>query len=272
MLRSPQGYGGDLISVIGGVSDNGPGDNLTNTVVDDSAAAPNDFLIAVSAQAPFTDDFLPVFNSPTWDTVGFVPHDPVGQLGRLNGTSTQGTWTVLVSDQQLTDAGSLNGWSLIVTPVKFSAVGFTPAAAVAGTEAVAGTLTPGGTVTYTVILKNTGSGNQADNAGNEFSEVLPAQLTLVSATATSGTADATVATNTVTWNGQLSPVEGTTTITITATVNAGTEGQTVSAQGSIAYDSDVNATNEASAVTDDPGTAAAGDTTSFLVPKHRQRW
>ena len=54
-----------------------------------------------------------------------------------------------------------------------------------------GTFSVGGTVTYTVTLTNTGTGAQADNAGNEFTDTLPAALTLVSATATSGTAAAT---------------------------------------------------------------------------------
>jgi len=38
-------------------------------------------------------------------------------------------------------------------------------------------------VTYTVVLTNSGPGAQGDNPGNEFTDVLPAGLTLVSATA-----------------------------------------------------------------------------------------
>ena len=45
--------------------------------------------------------------------------------------------------------------------------------------------------------------DQQNNAGNEFIDVLPASLTLVSASATSGTAVANVGTNTVTWNGAI---------------------------------------------------------------------
>ena len=61
-------------------------------------------------------------------------------------------------------------------------------AAVTATKTVAGTFAPGSTVTYTVTISNTGSGATADNPGNEFTDVLPAGLTLVSATASSGTA------------------------------------------------------------------------------------
>ncbi|MBK9608128.1 MAG: hypothetical protein IPO58_17450 [Betaproteobacteria bacterium] len=86
-----------------------------------------------------------------------------------------------------------------------------------------------------MTLTNTGTANQADNAGNEFTDVLPAGLTLAGATASSGTALATVGTNTVTWNGSLAPLGGSVVITITATINAGTLGTTISNQGTVAY-------------------------------------
>ncbi len=133
-----------------------------------------------------------------------------------------------------------------------------------GTKTAAGSFTPGSTVTYTVVLTNAGPGTQQDNPGNEFTDVLPSSLTLVSATATSGTAVATVATNTVTWNGSI-PASGSVTITITATINAGNApGTTISNQGTISYDADGNGTNEASGVTDNPSTAGP-DSTSFVV-------
>jgi len=94
--------------------------------------------------------------------------------------------------------------------------------------------------------------------------VLPSTLALVSADATSGTAVATVGTNTVTWNGSIAPA-GSVTITITATVLPAAAGTTVSNSGTIAFDGDGNATNESSASTDDPGQGGAADPTSFLV-------
>ena len=137
-------------------------------------------------------------------------------------------------------------------------------AAVAGTKTVTGTFAVGATVTYTVTLTNTGPGAQGDNPGNEFTDVLPASLALVSATATSGTAVANVGTNTVTWNGSI-PAGGSVTITITATILAGAAGTTVSNQGAIAFDGDGNGTNESTAATDDPGTPGSGNPTSFAV-------
>lgn len=135
---------------------------------------------------------------------------------------------------------------------------------VTGTKTVSGSFVIGGTATYTVVLSNSGNTAQQDNPGNEFTDVLPAGLTLISATASSGTAVATVATNTATWDGSIAN-GGSVTITITATIIAGTGGQTISNQGTISYDSDNNGTNDASALTDDPGTQTANDPTSFVV-------
>jgi len=136
---------------------------------------------------------------------------------------------------------------------------------ISATKTASGDFTPGGAVTYTVVLTNTSGQDQADNPGAEFTDVLPAQLTLVSATATSGTAVATVATSTVTWNGPI-PGGGSVTITINATIDPGVaNGTSVSNQGSVAYDADGNGTNEASGVTDDPAAGGAGNPTTFVV-------
>lgn len=127
-LKGPTGYGTDLISAVGGGSDGGPGDNFTNTTIDDSAGG--DLLLATQASAPFTGSWRTMFNNASWATFGF-PTDPVGQLGRWNGTSTQGIWTIRVSDQaqQTNAAGTLNGWSLIVTPRAFTCMPYVPLAA-----------------------------------------------------------------------------------------------------------------------------------------------
>ena len=75
----------------------------------------------------------------------------------------------------------------------------------AATQTVTGPLTAGSTLTFTVTINNTGVSDQADNPGNEFSEIIPSQLTVVGANATSGTATTTPPANgnggTVAWNG-----------------------------------------------------------------------
>jgi uncharacterized repeat protein (TIGR01451 family) len=133
------------------------------------------------------------------------------------------------------------------------------------TKTVAGTFQEGGTVTYTVTISNPSATAQLDNPGDEFTDVLPASLTLVSATATSGTATPDVPNRTVHWNGTIAANGGSVTITITAIVNTGTAGGTISNQGTVFFDADGNGTNESSILTDDPGTAAANDPTSFPV-------
>lgn len=137
-------------------------------------------------------------------------------------------------------------------------------ATVSATKSVTGTFNEGGSVTYTLVLSNSGPFDQQNNSGPELSDVLPSGLTLVSASATSGTATATIATNTVTWDGVV-PAGGSVTVTIQATINPGTATTTISNQGSVAFDADGNGINEASAVTDDPAVAGASDPTSFFV-------
>jgi uncharacterized repeat protein (TIGR01451 family) len=134
-------------------------------------------------------------------------------------------------------------------------------ATVTGTKTASGSFTDGGTIVYTIVLTNSGSGTQADNPGNEFTDTLPAQLTLVSATASSGTA--TPAGNTVNWNGSI-PSGGTVTITITATIHA-TNGTTITNQGTINYDADGNGTNESTGTTDDPSVTGAANPTAITV-------
>jgi uncharacterized repeat protein (TIGR01451 family) len=133
---------------------------------------------------------------------------------------------------------------------------------VSGTKTVAGNFVEGGSITYTIVLTNNGAGAQGDNPGDEFTDTLPPQVTLVSAAATSGTA--TTAGNTVFWNGAL-PAAGSVTLTVQATINAGTAGQTISNQGTIAFDGDGNGTNESTAPTDDPTPPGATDPTDFFV-------
>ncbi len=131
------------------------------------------------------------------------------------------------------------------------------------TQTVSGTFVAGSNVTYTVTLSSLV--NQADNVGNEFSETLPAGLTLVSASASSGTAIANVGTNTVAWNGSI-PSGTAATITITATVDAATPpGTVLAAQGTASYDPDASGTNTATASTDDPALPGLADATQFTV-------
>jgi uncharacterized repeat protein (TIGR01451 family) len=133
-----------------------------------------------------------------------------------------------------------------------------------GTLAVAGRFSPGETVTYTLVLTNRGTGPQGDRPGHELIDLLPAEVTLLSATADSGTAVADPAQNSVAWDGSVAPGAAV-TITIRAVLHPDTLGKTVSSQGTIAYDGDGLGLNWSTRHTDDPATAAAVDPTSFVV-------
>ncbi|HEX6834060.1 MAG TPA: M36 family metallopeptidase, partial [Rudaea sp.] len=262
-LKGPNGYGDDYAYLRGAFIGDGDGDNFTNTVFDDASS--NDLNRSGSADAPFTGDWLPAFNSPIWSLFG-IPNlgpDPVGELSRFSGLSSAGNWRVHVADEAEADTGQLNAWSLIVTPKAFTCAAFTPVVTMTATQSVSGTFIVGNTVTYSIVLTNTGSGLQADNSGHEFTEVLPASLTLVTANATSGSAS--TAGNTIHWDGALAPLGGSVTITVTATINSGAQGTTVSAQGLVSYDANVDGTNEATLLTDDPAVGGSADPTVFSV-------
>jgi uncharacterized repeat protein (TIGR01451 family) len=133
---------------------------------------------------------------------------------------------------------------------------------VTATKSVTGTFQEGGAVTYTVTLNNAAAFDQQNNPGAEFTDTLPAALTLTGASASSGVAS--TAGNTIDWNGAV-PAGGSVTITINATINAGTALQTVSNQGSANVDTDGNGINDEPRPTDDPAVGGPSDPTDFVV-------
>jgi uncharacterized repeat protein (TIGR01451 family) len=153
------------------------------------------------------------------------------------------------------DAISASGSIAVVSP-----------ATVTATKTVsAGPYVVGSTVVYTITLSNAAATSQQNNPGDELVDVLPSSLTLISASAASGTATADVGTNTVRWNGMILG-NSSVVITINASINAGSEGLTIGNQATVNSDADGNATNELSAGTDDPNVAGAANATNFLVP------
>jgi uncharacterized repeat protein (TIGR01451 family) len=254
---------------------------LTNTGVRAQADNPGDefgdalpsSLTLVSATATAgTATAAVATNTVTWNGVlaagggsvtititAIIKPAPAGTLVSNQGTihydaNADGTGDTLTTTDNPAVGGTNDPTSFTVAPSAFEA----------STKTVQGFLRVGGTVTYTVTITNSGNITSADNPGNEFVDVLPAGLTLVSATATSGTAVATVATNTVTWNGSLAAAASV-TITITATINAGTVGTSISNQGTVSYDVDGNGSNETTTLTDDPAVIGAQDPTRFVV-------
>jgi subtilisin-like proprotein convertase family protein len=128
-VKGPNGYGTDLLAYLGGsVSGGGNGDNITNMRFDDDAPT-GEVLSATNLQAPYTGTWRPVFNSPVWATLGFPSADATPQLSNFDGSSSLGAWRAIASDQAAVDAGTLNGWSLIITPRAFTCTPFAPTAA-----------------------------------------------------------------------------------------------------------------------------------------------
>ena len=271
LLRSPFGTGTDLIAIPDALKDLG-GTSFVNTVIDDTvgASTATDLLQATIADAPYTKSWMPAYNSPWAALINpALPADSVGALTRYVGQSSKGTWTNLVADVFSaagggTDGnGTLNSWSVLLTPVHYDCTAFVASPSIVATKTVAGTFKVGTTVTYTVTITNNGTAATGDNPGHEFVDVLPASLTLVGATATSGTASTSG--NAANWDGALAPLGGSVTITITATINAGTGSTVISNQGTVSYDSNEDGTNDASLLTDDPSVGGATDPTNFTV-------
>lgn len=236
-LQSPDGG-----TVLAMNEADGGGNNLCQTLLDDHSAGPA-IQGQASGAAPFTGSFTP--NAP------FAP---------LDGGNASGNWTLGVQDFYSGDTGNIRAWSVAITPAICDAP--PQVIAVGATKTVVGTFTEGGSITYTVTLTNTGNGLQLDNAGDEFTDVLPAGLTLGAPAATSGTVSAVG--NTASWNGSLPP-GGSVTITIPANIDAGTAGQAIANQGTVNFDADRNGSNESNALSDDPSVGGASDPTVFTV-------
>ncbi len=118
-LKAPGGFGADMvfrpadcITFFGCFLGYNAGEDFIDTVFDDASS--NDLLGVGAEAAPFTGSWLPSMNSPSSDYA-----DPTGQLSHLNGTLTGGDWQVFVSDNEIYDTGTLDSWSLIVTPMMF---------------------------------------------------------------------------------------------------------------------------------------------------------
>jgi len=137
-------------------------------------------------------------------------------------------------------------------------------ASASGTKTVSGDLWPGGLISYQVVLSNAGPGSQNDNPGDEFVDVLPAEVDLVGASASSGLVTFDMASNTVTWNG-LIPAYTSMLIEIVAVVGSVAPGTLVSNQGTISFDGDGDGVNETQVGTDDPARPGVTDPTEFTV-------
>jgi uncharacterized repeat protein (TIGR01451 family) len=91
---------------------------------------------------------------------------------------------------------------------------------------IGGFFVEGGVITYTVVLVNDGPDALVDS----FTDILPAGLTLQSASASSGSIS--ISANTATWNG-LVPAHGSVVLSITAQIGMGTQGTEICNSGTL---------------------------------------
>jgi uncharacterized repeat protein (TIGR01451 family) len=140
-----------------------------------------------------------------------------------------------------------------------------PGTTLSASKTASGQFRPGGVVTYQIVVTNQGPGVQPDLVGNEFLDILPAGLTLQSASASSGTAIANLGPNSVTWNGSL-VAAGSVAITIRASIAGNlTAGTRIENQAQVFFDTNGDGFVETIATSDDPTTAAAGDATAIVL-------
>ncbi|MEA2560134.1 MAG: hypothetical protein QOH06_1638 [Acidobacteriota bacterium] len=134
----------------------------------------------------------------------------------------------------------------------------------AATKRVVSPAFEGGTVTFEIVITNTGAGPHPDNPGDEMVDILPAPLDLTGASADVGTVSLDFSQNRVAWNGALDPGESA-TVTIEATVASFMQYQSFSNQATLSFDSDGDGVNESAGVSDDPGRSGSGQATPVVV-------
>jgi uncharacterized repeat protein (TIGR01451 family) len=127
---------------------------------------------------------------------------------------------------------------------------------------IGGSCAEGQEVLYTLLLMNEGPGTQGDNPGDEITDNLPPDLTLLEASASSGIL--TVDGNAIAWNGAVGPMAEV-TIMLRAEIEAGTLGETVCNQAFLFADSDGDGVNDDEIPSDDPRRPGAEDSTCFEV-------
>ncbi len=168
----------------------GGGDDYTNTVFDDSAGTS-----ITAGSAPFTGNF-----------------SPEGNLSDFIGEDPSGTWTLTIFDDFAGDVGTLNSFSIEVCTAG------TASTDLAVTKTVDDSTPKEGTdIIYTLSVTNNGP----ENATNvSITDILPAGVTYVSD-------DGSYDSGTGVWTiGNLNNGSSA-TLNITANVNSGTNGSTI---------------------------------------------
>ncbi len=108
-------------------------------------------------------------------------------------------------------------------------------------------------IEYTITISNTGNADQQDCPGNEFEDYIPENTTYVSNSAYSeyGNISYDTAENKIKWSGSI-PAETSRILKFRVKIDSGlANGEIISNQGTIYWDSDENGDNDATELTDD---------------------
>jgi uncharacterized repeat protein (TIGR01451 family) len=249
-----------------------PFTNVTHQLVD---PLPSDFLldslVENEAIGTITCSGPPSGSSGTVTcTLGAIePHSEVSVdlFGNVAGDAAPG---LLSNTATFTVNGMLQGDPFSCSASSTWEVELVSPANVTADKTVSGQFVLGGTISYQVVLTNSGPAPQVDDpSGPEFTDVLPPEVQLVCGSATSIVAGGGVltcndATNTVTWNGSI-PAAGSVTLAIGATIVSGTLGLPIENQGVFFFDASGDGVNDSNGTTDDPGTPPEPDPTAFLL-------
>ena len=151
-----------------------------------------DALPAGTTFASVVQNTGPTFScvAPAVNTNGSVVCS-IANLGPSTGATFTLTVNVAAAGTTITNTATASSATPDDVPANNSASATTTVLTgpdVSGTKSVTspGPHVSGSQVQYTVVLTNNGATTQQDNPGNEFTDVLPAGLTLQSATASSG--------------------------------------------------------------------------------------
>lgn len=177
---------------------------------------------------------------------------------RICDTGPGGTFNVHMDEDQVNDAertGIPEAVSFFTHSGGFGALDF-----ITGTKTVAddngGTVLPGDLLTYTVVLTNElNDFDQANNAGNEFEDVLDSNVTFDSVVSTPAGTSLVENSGTMEWNGTILQ-SSTRTFSYRVRVNDDVcgAGGTISNQGTIFMDANGDGANSITEVTDGPVT------------------
>ncbi len=164
-------------------------DGTTNTLSANHGASGHNYGLACSPDSLRTtfDDaaLIPVSLGAPPFPGSFIPDQPLSIFAGKSGTNVNGAWTLLVADQVPQDFGTLNCWSLMITPAACAdGGGECPGADMAiGMIAQPEPVLLGNNLTYTLSVTNNGPSTAKTVS---VAQSLPSTVVFISASSSQG--------------------------------------------------------------------------------------